>query len=145
MVNILAVMRHSPAIGAGPLIGRCVGWLRGLSLRVSGALADSASVCDTRSLLLIPWPFPLGSGIQPFLPALQSRRALLCPRTLGRCPVISSPLGGVSTRPDLPTPTLTSCRPPQSFIRAREPGLPASQRRLFALCPSAAPGHSDQP
>lgn len=144
MANILAVVRRSPPVGAGPLVGACVGWLRGLSLRVSGAPAESASIWDTCALL-IPWPFPLGSGIQPFLPALQSQRALLHPRTLGWCPAVPSPLGGVSTRPNLPTPALTSRRPPRSCVRAQKPGLPASQRCLFALCPSGAPGHRGQP
>ena len=66
-------------------------------------------------------------------------------RTLGRCPVVPTPLGSVSTRPELPTLALTSRRPPGSFVRAREPELAASRRRLFALCPSAAPGHRAQP
>ena len=53
--------------------------------------------------------------------------------------------GGVSTRPELPTLALTSRRPPGSLVRAREPELAAARRRLFALCPSAAPGHRAPP
>lgn len=121
------------------LVGTCVGiWLRGLSLRVSGAPAESASVWDTCALL-IPWPFPLGSGIQPFSrPSISAGSSPS--ENLGTGVLWSQSTGGRLHRPNLPTPALTSCRPPRSCVRAREPGLPASQRCPVCPLPLRSPG-----